>query len=732
MKNVLFSIFILIYLPALSEINRDSLFNVWSNEKLTDSARLKAIHNLAWNGYLFSKPDSAFYFAQLQFQLADKTGKKDHKAIALNTMGASYHVRGDYKKALEYYQLTFEADSLNDDPRGMAGSLNNMGIIHSALGNPEKALSYYERSVALLKEAEDIKTLGATLHNMGMLSHNKGDFDKALEFYAQSIEAKKQVNDKKGVASTFNNIGNTYSTRGDYINALRYFRNALSLYNEMNDLQGKATTLNNIGNIFRYQKDYKKATDYYHRSLELREQAGDQRGISSALHSLGTAFLEQKDFPQARSYFEQSLKIDEASEDPRNIAYSLHNLGSVYAEEGDHAEAIKLFLRSLDIQEEIDDKKGIVNSLSSIGKSLFELGQYDQAVDRCNSSLAMAREMDALSYQKDACECLYLAYKGMGNAVQALAFHEQKIALGESLQEGETIRQLERMEFANKAMADSLIREEEKLRVALSHQREVSRQTQNRNIAIASGLLMLLLAGGAFNRLQYVRRSKAELQKEKDRSEELLLNILPEETAEELKAKGSADARLIESVTVLFTDFKGFTQMSEILTPKELVKDLHNCFSAFDRILDKYGIEKIKTIGDAYMAAGGLPTPTDDHAAKVIQAALEMRDVVEEGKARKIAAGQPFFEIRIGVHTGPVVAGIVGVKKFQYDIWGDTVNMASRMESSGEVGKVNISEATFTLVKNHQDFQFDYRGKVKAKGKGEVEMYFADRTSRTI
>ncbi|MBK8498035.1 MAG: hypothetical protein IPL52_04270 [Flavobacteriales bacterium] len=143
--------------------------------------------------------------------------------------------------------------------------------------------------------------------------------------------------------------------------------------------------------------------------------------------------------------------------------------------------------------------------------------------------------------------------------------------------------------------------------------------------------------------------------------------------------------------------------------------------------MEKHGIEKIKTIGDAYMAAGGLPTPNRTHALDVLRAALEIRDFIAEGKARKAALGLPYFEIRIGVHTGSVVAGIVGVKKFQYDIWGDTVNTASRMESSGEVGRVNISEATYALVKGEPGLTFISRGKVQAKGKGEMEMYFVER-----
>jgi len=208
------------------------------------------------------------------------------------------------------------------------------------------------------------------------------------------------------------------------------------------------------------------------------------------------------------------------------------------------------------------------------------------------------------------------------------------------------------------------------------------------------------------------------------RSESLLLNILPRQTAEELKANGKTQAKQFESVTVMFTDFKNFTKISEDLSPAELVSEIDECFKAFDNIISRHNIEKIKTIGDAYMCAGGLPVINTTHASDVVSAALEIQQFISNRVVQKKAEGKQPFEIRIGIHTGPVVAGVVGIKKFAYDIWGDTVNIASRMESSGEAGKINISGATYELVKHK--FHFLCRGKIEAKNKGMIEMYFVE------
>jgi adenylate cyclase len=219
-----------------------------------------------------------------------------------------------------------------------------------------------------------------------------------------------------------------------------------------------------------------------------------------------------------------------------------------------------------------------------------------------------------------------------------------------------------------------------------------------------------------------IEQQHDELKIEKKKSDDLLLNILPEEVAEELKQKGSSEARFFDHVTVLFTDFVDFTKAGERMGPQELVDELHTCFKAFDGIISKYNIEKIKTIGDAYLAVCGLPLPDAGHAVNAARAALEIRQYMED---RKKTMGDKTFDIRIGIHSGSVVAGIVGVKKFAYDIWGDTVNTAARMEQSSEKGRINISQVTYELVK--EQFECTHRGEIAAKNKGDLNMYFIEK-----
>jgi len=260
---------------------------------------------------------------------------------------------------------------------------------------------------------------------------------------------------------------------------------------------------------------------------------------------------------------------------------------------------------------------------------------------------------------------------------------------------------------------------------------ELKSQAAQRKLLIVFAVFMGFVAFSLFYRWKISRRYNTLLKeknkiivREQENSEKLLLNILPVSIAKELKLNGMAQSRKFEEVTVLFSDFVNFSAIATQLGPKALVERLNYCFKAFDAIVEKHGLEKIKTIGDAYMCAGGVPAKDEQHAIKVVKVAMEFQAFLEEWHLTKTGTDAPLFIARIGIHTGPIVAGVVGAKKFAYDIWGDTVNIASRMESCAAPGRINISAATYKKVKHH--FSVTPRGSVEAKNVGELEMFFVE------
>lgn len=237
-------------------------------------------------------------------------------------------------------------------------------------------------------------------------------------------------------------------------------------------------------------------------------------------------------------------------------------------------------------------------------------------------------------------------------------------------------------------------------------------------------MVVLVFENGKTTALNQLKAKNQQIEAEKKRSDELLLNILPAEIADEIMRNGKSIPHYFDMVTVLFIDIQNFTAHGEELTPEELVNEIDFYFRSFDGIISCYRIEKIKTIGDAYLCAGGLPVPYEDNACEVVKAALAIRTFMLQTRQERMVTNQHYFDFRIGIHSGSVVAGIVGIKKFAYDIWGDTVNTAARMEQHGEVGKVNVSGSTYEQIK--QNFNCQYRGKIEAKNKGRIDMYFVE------
>lgn len=272
--------------------------------------------------------------------------------------------------------------------------------------------------------------------------------------------------------------------------------------------------------------------------------------------------------------------------------------------------------------------------------------------------------------------------------------------------------------YINRNLSTQLEKVEELSAKTIEQEQEKQRLLENRKEELEQQVALRTFE--VLRQKNQIELQHEELKTEKKKTDDLLLNILPSEVAEELKESGYSKARHFDQVSVLFTDFVNFTSIAEKLSPEVLVQELHECFRVFDEIMNKYGMEKIKTIGDAYLAVSGLPQYNNQHALHAVSAALEIVAFVRS----RNSVNTP-FDIRIGIHSGSLVAGIVGVKKFAYDIWGDTVNTASRMESNSLPGRVNISESTYQLVK--ECTECEHRGQIHVKNKGNMEMYFVNK-----
>ena len=347
----------------------------------------------------------------------------------------------------------------------------------------------------------------------------------------------------------------------------------------------------------------------------------------------------------------------------------------------------------------------------------FNQKNYQEAKKYIDKSLEFSKETGSLYNLANNYYNLSIIDSAMGKYKKALEHFKLYTVYRDSIDNEENTKKMIQSEMQyefDKKEALTKIETDAKLK----------KQKMLRNGFIGGFAVVLLFAIVFFRQRNKTKKQKKLAEEEKQRSEDLLLNILPLEVALELKTTGISKAKAFTMVTVMFTDFKDFTKVSEKISAELLVDEIHQCFSAFDNIIQKYKIEKIKTIGDAYLCASGLPISNYTHAVDMIRAAIEIRNFIQERKKEKEARDEIAFEIRIGIHTGPVVAGIVGIKKYAYDIWGDTVNIAARMEQNSEAGKINISGNTYELIKNN--FICEYRGKIEAKNKGMIDMYFVE------
>lgn len=582
----------------------------------------------------------------------------------------------------------------------------------------------------------------------------KTDLNKAILNSKKAKELSEKIGYLPGVASALKLIGVEHYFMGDYADALIQWQDAKSVYGKIKDTSGVANILSNMGAIYHDQSEYDEAIDLYLQALKLAEEVDDQKRIGTVLQNIGAVHINKDEDELAIEAFQKALPFFEAIDYEEGIGLTYLNIGEIHDRNRDFDQATTYFQKAINYLEPTPYFPDVLRTLGDI--KLKTVG-FKEGMKYLDSAYNVASRLDDYFAVTRALNSYAGAYESIGDLQRALRYFEKAKSL--LVEANQTNRELRisteglvriysftrdyKKAFENQELLqgvkDSIynLETDQKIdRLLFNHEidkkegeivllvkdkeiqtMEVEKQKGIRNGFVIGFMMVLLFAGTVL-----IQRN--QIKKGKKLSDELLLNILPEEVAEELKVKGSADAQLIESATVLFTDFKGFTAMAKQMSPSDLVNDLNECFSAFDRISEKYGIEKIKTIGDAYMVAGGLPVPTEDSVMNTVMAALEMQEFIFKRKTGKAANKESVFEMRVGIHTGPLVAGIVGVKKFQYDIWGDTVNTASRMESNGEVGKVNISQATYALLKDDPTLRFESRGKIETQGKGEMEMWF--------
>ena len=583
--------------------------------------------------------------------------------------------------------------------------------------NLDSAMKFAGQTLNLSVKTGYKKGIGNAYNSFGVVTSNKGDFLKALEFHKKALSIRELINDREGIAWCHNNMGSVYYRLGNYPESLKHYFIALKIFDETGNKLRSAYVLVNIGSIYQKQGNYTEALRNNFASLKIDKEFGDKKATATCLNNIGIIYKNQDNYQEALRVFLESLKISEEINDRDGIARTYSNMGVLYVKQNKFKEALKNYFASLSIREELKDKNGIALTLGNIGEVYVKEGNYHDASGFLSKALSLSKEMGALEWMKNCYINMSNADSATGNLKQALEHYKLYIETRDSLLNNENTKKTMQVqlqyEFDKK---ESLAKAEQEKKDALAL-KELQKQKLVRN-GFMGGFVVVLLFAGVF----FTQRNKIKAGKK--RSDELLLNILPEEVAEELKQKGSAEAKQFDEVTVMFTDFKGFTQLSEKLSPAELVAEIHTCFKAFDEIISRHHIEKIKTIGDSYMCAGGLPVANTTNATDVVNAALEIQQFMQQHLQQRKSEGKEPFEIRIGIHTGPVVAGIVGMKKFAYDIWGDTVNIASRMESSGEVGRVNISGNTYELVKD--TYNCIYRGKIQAKNKGETDMYFVN------
>ena len=733
----------------------DSLQNALAKSG-QDSNRVNALNGLSEHaGWRIHQYDTCMTYAQKALSLAQSINYKYGMGRAYNNMGNGLSYKSEYDKALKYYFKALNIFKAKNNKYWESRIYINIALTFRYRADFSNAIKYYEVAKKLTTETNDQKILAHIHSEISTVNVYQNNWIEALKNDSIAINIYIKTNNQNDLAEVYARNGGIYASQGNYPEALKYHTAALKIYDSIGKEYEMAKCYGNIGYIYCIQDNYPEALKNGLIALKIFESLGDKngmadcytnilamihisennyskalensltalriyesienkQGIGSCYNNIGLIYKYQGNYPEALKNLQKSLKIAEDIGTLRGISYDYNNIGEVYFKQGNISEAIKNYMTSLEIKKKTKDKYGIAYTHNNLGLAYTQLKNYTKANRHFQKALVLAKESRMKSIARTSYSGMAILDSTTNHWKGAFENYKLFTIYKDSIYNEDNTKKLTQTsmqyEFDKKQLADSLKNAEVRKLAAekLSKQKNYT--------VMGAGLTVLLLGFSGF-----VFRNNKKLAAEKQKSESLLHNILPEEVSAELKQRGATTAKEFDAVTVLFTDFVNFTSAGERMSPKELVEELHFCFKTFDQIIDQYEIEKIKTVGDAYLAVSGLPHANAQHAQNIVKAAKEIRDFM---KQRSAALGDKTFEVRIGIHSGSVVAGIVGVKKFAYDIWGDTVNTAARMEQNGEAGKINISETTHELVKD--EFECTYRGEIEAKGKGKMKMYFVN------
>jgi len=559
------------------------------------------------------------------------------------------------------------------------------------------------------QEANFPKGIATASMRMGSYFLAKGLNDTALACFRQAYHIRKSIRDLNGTSGACVMMSYVFNTLGKKDSAFGVLYESLRLNQFSKDSVNLAYTYISLGNLSIDYGDLNASLQHYLKAESIALCINNQNELRIVYGGLGNYYFNTRQYKIALSYFIKKELIDREFGDQVAQAQVKCNIALCYTQLNNYTKASRYYHAVVAEYKQLGMRSDLAHVYFNMGRMFINLQMADSAIFYLQKALVLGRETNDQVRVAESTDALSEAFALKKDFQQAYHYHLQFTILNDSMMSSEKIKSIAEMQTKYET-------EKKEQQIKLLDAGKKTRETQ-RNFLFIGTILLILLAGSIFMGLMKTAR-------ERKKSDDLLLNILPARVADELKQTGSAEAKYFEEVTVMFTDFKSFTSISEKLEPAELVTILHSCFTAFDRIIQKHNLEKIKTIGDSYFCAGGLPVPNITHAVDMVNAALEIQAFMKDHAEQMKKAGKDVFDIRIGIHTGPLVAGIVGIRKFAYDIWGDTVNTASRMESTAEVGMINISGATYQLVK--EDFICTYRGKIAAKDKGEIDMYFVD------